>query len=90
MIWERKVRLAEIIRDRHPSTEYERSVAKGVPMKYLKLFQEVFVAAKGRSLYTYKFRGKSKPGYRRDQSYIHKSMADTFAAYPKSRPFWKK
>ena len=90
MIWERKVRLAEIIRDRHPSTEYERSVAKGVPIKYLKLFQEVFVAAKGRSLYVYRFRGKSKPGYRRGQSYIPKHFADTFAAYPKSRPFWKK
>lgn len=90
MIWERKVRLAEILRDRHPSTEYERSVAKGVPMKYLKLFQEVFVAAKGRSLYVYRFRGKSKPGYRRDQSYISKHFADTFAIYPKSRPFWQK
>lgn len=90
MIWERKVRLAEIIRDRHPSTEYERSVAKGVPMKYLKLFQKVFVADKGRSLYVYRFRGKSKPGYRRDPSWISKAFADTFAAYPKSRPFWRK
>ena len=90
MIWERKVRLAEIIRDRHPSTKYERSTANGVPIKYLKLFQEVFVAAKGRSLYVYRFRGKSKPGYRRDQSYIPKHFADTFAIYTKSRPFWRK
>ena len=52
MIWERKVRLAEIIRDRHPSTEYERSVAKGVPMKYLKLFQEVFVSCQ-RQIFVY-------------------------------------
>ena len=90
MIWERKVKLAEIIRNRHPSTEYERLVAKGVPIKYLKLFQEIFVAAKGRSLYVYRFRGKSKPRYPRHPSYVHRDMADTFAVYPKSRPFWRK
>ena len=58
----------------------EVSIAKGIPMKYLKYFKEVS-AHKNAKKIRYRYRGKSKINYNRDQSYCLMNFADTFAVY---------
>tara|TARA_B100000029_G_scaffold860_1_gene1039 strand:- start:3631 stop:3894 length:264 start_codon:yes stop_codon:yes gene_type:complete len=58
----------------------EVSIAKGIPMKYLKYFKEVS-ANKNAKKIRYRYRGKSKINYNRDQSYCLMNFADTFAVY---------
>ena len=68
----------------------EVSIAKGIPMKYLKYFKEVS-AHKNAMKIRYRYRGKSgfktqyKTGlqmhYIRPQSFCHMNGADTFAIY---------
>ena len=56
----------------------ECSIAKGIPMKFLPLFKEYSRKVKGLRI---RYRGKSKPGYRRVSSFCHMAYADTFAIY---------
>ena len=49
-------------------------------MKYLKYFKEVS-AHKNAKKIRYRYRGKSKINYNRDQSYCLMNFADTFAVY---------
>src|SRR5210317_854584 len=58
----------------------EVSIAKGIPMKYLKYFKEVSNNKNAKKV-RYRYRGTSKPGYRRDPSYVLMAWADTFAIY---------
>ena len=58
----------------------EVSIAKGIPMKYLNYFKEVS-ANKNAKKIRYRYRGKSKINYNRDQSYCLMNFADTFAVY---------
>ena len=60
------------------STKFECSVAKGIPMKYLSFFKEFSKKVKPLRI---RYRGKSKPGYRRVSSFCHMAYADTFAIY---------
>ena len=62
------------------SHSIEVSIAKGIPMKYLKYFKEVS-AHKNAKKIRYRYRGKSKINYNRDQSYCLMNFADTFAVY---------
>ena len=55
-------------------------IASGIPIKYLKYFKEVS-AHKNAMNVRYRYRGKSKPGYVRPQSFCHMNFADTFAVY---------
>ena len=59
----------------HPN---EFSIAKGIPMKYLSFFKEFSKKVKPLRI---RYRGKSKPGYRRVSSFCHMAYADTFAIY---------
>ena len=54
----------------------ERSIMKNIPITMLDDFKLVFGNA-----YRFAYRGSSKAGYTRPQSFIHKDMADTFAVY---------
>jgi hypothetical protein len=54
----------------------ERSIMKNIPISMLDDFKLVFGNA-----YRFAYRGSSKAGYTRPQSFIHKDMADTFAVY---------
>ena len=62
----------------------ETSLAKNIPMKYLKYFQEITGRGNGMRV-RYKYRGTSKPhlNYRRPQANCHRRYADTFAVYPR-------
>jgi len=69
-----------VIAKKYLSTDFECSIAKGIPMKYLPLFKEFSLKVKGLRI---RYRGKSKPGYRRVSSFCHMAYADTFAIYKK-------
>ena len=56
----------------------ECSIAKGIPIKYLPLFKEFSRKVKGLRI---RYRGNSKPGYRRPRDFVHRAYADTFAIY---------
>ena len=56
----------------------ECSIAKGIPMKYLPLYKEFSRKVKPLRI---RYRGNSKPGYRRPSSFAHMAYADTFAIY---------
>ena len=58
----------------------EHSIAKNIPMKYLKYFKEVTGSGNGMKV-QYRFRGNSKSWYKRPQSFCHMHGADTFAVY---------
>ena len=63
--------------EKYRSPESHESMFKGIPMT---LYREVtrVLPMKDRRI---KFRGTSKPGYRRPRAYTLKAMADTFAIY---------
>ncbi len=62
---------------KYRSHQYEHSVAKNIPMKYILLFKS-YIPGK----YRYRYRGKSIPNfYRRPQSYCHRLYAQRFAIY---------
>ena len=58
----------------------EESIAKGIPIKYLKYFKEVSNHKNAKKI-RYRYRGKSKLGYDRPYSYCRMNGADTFAIY---------
>ncbi len=58
----------------------EHSIAKNIPIKYLKYFKAISKNGKGHKL-RYRYRGVSKPNYRRVSSFCHMAYADTFAIY---------
>ena len=60
----------------------EHSIAKNIPIKYLKYFKAISKNGKGHKL-RYRYRGVSKPNYRRVSSFCHMAYADTFAIYKK-------
>ena len=66
----------------YKSPKNEASLFKGIPIEE-RQNPKVRELMKTR-LFSVKYRGKSKPNYQRDQSYIHKEFADTFAIYPYS------
>ena len=66
------------IAKKYVSTKYETSIAKGIPMKYLNFFKEFSKKVKP---LRFRYRGKSKPGYRRVSSFCHMAYADSFAIY---------
>lgn len=59
----------------HPN---EQGIAKGIPMKFLPLFYQFSKKVKGLRI---RYRGNSKPGYRRPRDFVHRAYADTFAIY---------
>ena len=69
--------LSKYLTDPHGS---ETSIAKNIPMKYLKYFKEVTGSGNGMKV-RYRYRGNSKPWYGRPQSFCHMYGADTFAVY---------
>ena len=69
--------LSKYLTDPHGS---ETSIAKNIPMKYLKYFKEVTGSGNGMKV-QYRFRGNSKSWYKRPQSFCHIYGADTFAVY---------
>ena len=69
--------LSKYLTDPHGS---ETSIAKNIPMKYLKYFKEVTGSGNGMKV-RYRYRGNSKPWYGRPQSFCHIYGADTFAVY---------
>ena len=60
----------------------EVSIAKNIPMKYLSYFKEVSASHRAKPV-RYRYRGESKPGYARPQSFCHMNGADTFSVYPR-------
>jgi len=66
------------IAKKYQSTKFECSIAKGIPMNYLPLFKEFSKKVKP---LRFRYRGNSKPGYRRDPSYVLMAYADSFAIY---------
>tara|TARA_B110000196_G_C20645115_1_gene430315 strand:+ start:86 stop:355 length:270 start_codon:yes stop_codon:yes gene_type:complete len=73
----------------------EESLAKGIPIKYLKQVQAGLLFgdfSDGLTGFRYMFRGgpkyktsANKTGYsKRPQAFCHKAMADTFAIYKRS------
>ena len=58
----------------------ESALAKNIPMKYLNYFKEITDSGNGMKI-RYRYRGKSKINYNRDQSYCLMNFADTFAVY---------
>ena len=62
----------------YKSPEVELSMAKGIPMAWLKLLYQY---SKKVSPLRFRYRGKSKPGYRRVSSFCHMAYADSFAIY---------
>ena len=63
----------------------EHSIAKNIPIKYLKYFKAISKNGKGHKL-RYRYRGVSKtmPNgyvYKRVPSFCHMQFADTFALY---------
>ena len=63
--------------EKYRSPESHESMFKGIPIS---LYDTVtrLLPRKNRRI---KFRGTSKPGYRRPRAYTLKAMADTFAIY---------
>ncbi len=55
-------------------------IAANIPIKYLPYFKEVSASRRAKRI-RYRYRGKSKPGYKRPQSFCHMNYADTFAIY---------
>lgn len=62
----------------YPSHKNELSLAKGIPMAWLKL---LYLYSKRVSPLRFRYRGKSKPNYRRPSAFVHKEFADSFAIY---------
>ena len=63
-----------------PSNYNGSCIASNIPIKYLKYFKEV-TCHKNAMNVRYRYRGKSKPNYKRPQSFCHMNFADTFAIY---------
>ena len=61
----------------YKSPTYETSTFKGIPMEHFRWVTRM-LPVKNRRI---KYRGASKPGYTRPQSFCHKFAADTFAIY---------
>jgi len=55
-------------------------IAANIPIKYLSYFKEVSASRKAKKV-RYRYRGVSKPGYARPQSFCHMNFADTFSVY---------
>jgi len=55
-------------------------IAANIPIKYLPYFKEVSASRRAKRI-RYRYRGTSKPGYKRPQSFCHMNHADTFAIY---------
>ena len=75
------------ILEKYESPSSESSIAKGIPMKYLKLMQSsllYFDSLDGVKGFRWVFRGKSKPGFKRPQAWCPKPHAETFAIYERS------
>ena len=66
------------IAKKYLSHKNEFSIAKGIPMKYLSFFKEFSKKVKPLRI---RYRGKSKPGYRRVSSFCHMAYVDSFAIY---------
>ena len=60
----------------HRSPDNEASVAKGIPMNWIKVLK-----ANWPGKYRYRYRGPSTPTYRRDPSYCLAKYATSFAIY---------
>ena len=71
-------RAANVLAKKYKGHPLERGIAKGIPMKYLSLFKEFSKKVKPLRI---RYRGNSKPGYRRPRDYVHMAYADTFAIY---------
>ena len=71
-------RAANTLAKKYKGHPLERGIAKGIPMKYLPLFKEFSKKVKPLRI---RYRGNSKPGYRRPRDYVHMAYADTFAIY---------
>jgi|TARA_B100000959_G_scaffold286809_1_gene367401 hypothetical protein len=55
-------------------------IASNIPIKYLSYFKEVSASRRAKKV-RYRYRGCSKPGYKRPQSFCHMFGADTFSLY---------
>ena len=55
-------------------------IAANIPIKYLSYFKEVSASRRAKNV-RYRYRGVSKPGYARPQSFCHMHGADTFSLY---------
>ena len=63
------------------SPKYQGScIAANIPIKYLSYFKEVSASRRAKKV-RYRYRGCSKPGYKRPQSFCHMFGADTFSLY---------
>ena len=65
----------------YKSPTCELSLAKGIPMAWLKL---LYLYSKRVSPLRFRYRGKSKPNYRRPVAYVNKEFADSFAIYERN------
>jgi len=63
-----------------PSSYTGTCIASNIPIKYLKYFKEVSASRRAKRV-RYRYRGTSKPGYKRPQSFCHMNYADTFSVY---------
>ena len=63
-----------------PSSYNGTCIASNIPIKYLKYFKEVSASRRAKKI-RYRYRGVSKPGYNRPQSFCHIHGADTFSVY---------
>ena len=63
-----------------PSSYNGTCIASNIPIKYLKYFKEVSASRRAKKI-RYRYRGVSKPGYNRPQSFCHMCGADTFSVY---------
>ena len=68
--------------NKYKSPTHESSCFKGIPIKY-RYHPSVNNIMKSR-MFSVKYRGSSKLGYKRPQNYTVKDYADTFAIYPYS------
>jgi len=71
-------KVANVLAKKYKAHPNESGIAKGIPMKYLPLFKEVSKKVKPLRI---RYRGNSKPGYRRPRDYVHMAYADSFAIY---------
>jgi len=55
-------------------------ISANIPIKYLPYFKEISASRRAKKI-RYRYRGKSKPGYARPQSFCHMHGADTFSIY---------
>ena len=65
----------------YKSPTCELSLAKGIPMAWLKL---LYLYSKRVSPLRFRYRGKSKPNYSRPAAYVNKEFADSFAIYERT------